>query len=35
MSEVFSKVSQIKEKVLGEVNKVNDETSLKQFQEIL
>jgi len=33
MSEIFSKVSQLKEKIIAEMSKVNDESSLKEFQE--
>ena len=33
MSEIFSKVSQIKDKIIAELSSVKDESSLKEFQE--
>ena len=33
MSEIFSKVSQIKDKIISEMSSVKDEASLKEFQE--
>ena len=33
MSEVFSKVKEVKEKIIAEMSSVKDETSLKEFQE--
>ena len=33
MSEIFSKVSQVKEKIISEMSSIKDESSLKEFQE--